>query len=186
MPLNLDTAPGEGGQFYDKLRFNAQGGVWYMKTMEEEKRFNDGFQAIFDMDNLKTGWSRFNGSFLDFVPDPSLETAAPKPSDETDEDKWKRSFKVLAYSDKSFGGVVEFTHQARTVTTAFKELYADYEAKNKEGKLPVVDVDGSPTKVGDYYAPKWSVAKMVSRPDALNGEAPPAPQAASEDVDDEF
>ena len=86
MPLNLDSAPGEGGQFYDKLRFNAQGGVWYMKTMEEEKRFNDGFQAIFDMDNLKTGWSRFNGSFLDFVPDPSLEIAAAKPSDETDEE----------------------------------------------------------------------------------------------------
>ena len=181
MPLNLDSGPGEGGsQFYDKLRFNAQGGVWYMKSGDEEKRFNDGFQAVFDMDNLQTGWSRFNGSFLDFIADPSLETPAPKPADETEEDKWKRSFKVLAYSNDAFGGVVEFMHQARTVTAAFSELYADYEGKKADGKLPVVKVKGSPKKVGDYYAPDWAVAKMADRPDAFDGGAAAPAAAAAE------
>ena len=179
MPLNLDTPGDGGGQFYDKLRFNAQGGVWYMKSGDDETRFNDGFQAVFDMENLQTGWSRFNGSFLDFIADPSLETPAPKPAEESEEDRWKRSFKVLAYSDKTFGGVVEFMHQAKTVTAAFNDLYSQYEAKKKNGKLPVVEVNGSPKKVGDYYAPDWAVAKMADRPDAFNGSAPaPADEAA--------
>ena len=194
MPLNLDTGPGEGGsQFYDKLRFNAQGGVWYMKSGDEEKRFNDGFQAVFDFNNLQTGWSRFNGSFLDFIADPSLETAAPKPADESiDDDKWKRSFKVLAFSNDAFGGVVEFMHQARTVTTAFSELYAEYEGQQADGKLPVVKCNGSPQKVGDYYAPDWSVVKMVPTPPVFAADAAPAPAPApasapaSASAEDEF
>ena len=55
MPLNLDSGPGEGGsQFYDKLRFNAQGGVWFQKREDDEVRFNDGFVAVFDMETLQT------------------------------------------------------------------------------------------------------------------------------------
>jgi hypothetical protein len=184
MPLNLDSGPGEGGsQFYDKLRFNAQGGVWFQKREDDEVRFNDGFVAVFDMETLQTGWSRFNGSFLDFIPDPSLDTQGEKPAGDTEEDKWKRSFKVLAYSDKAFGGVVEFMHQARTVTTAFQELYAEYESKAGKGKLPVVEVSGTPKKVGDYYAPSWSIKKMTERPDALSGNAQAAAEPATADVE---
>ena len=102
-----------------------------------------------------------------------------------EEDKWKRSFKVLAFSNDAFGGVVEFMHQARTVTAAFSELYADYEGKKADGKLPVVEVKGSPKKVGDYYAPDWAVAKMADRPDAFNGGAS-APAAEPTPADAEF
>lgn len=187
MPLNLDTGAGEGGggQFYDKLRFNAQGGVWFLRVNGEEKRFASGFKAIFDMATLSTGWSRYNGSFLDWVADPSLEEPAPKPelgSGEGDV-SWKRSFKVLAYSKDAFGGTVEFTHSARTVNGAFTELYSAYEKQAAPGKVPVVIVDGNPAKVGDYYAPKWSIEKMVDRPAVL----PPvrAAQEAAAPADDE-
>lgn len=184
MPLNLDSENGSS-QFYDKLRFNAQGGVWFQKREDDEVRFNDGFVAVFDMEMLQTGWSRFNGSFLDFIPDPSLDTQGERPIDDADasEDKWKRSFKVLAYSDKAFGGVVEFMHQARTVTTAFQELYAEYENKAGNGKLPVIEVSGTPKKVGDYYAPSWSIKKMIERPDALSENAQAVAEPAADDVE---
>ncbi len=190
MPLNLDS-PSDGsggGQFYDKLRFNAQGGVWFMKSQDGEKRFPTGFKAVFDMENLATGWAKYNGTYVDFMPDPSLEDPAPRPASDDDE-QWKRAFKVLAYSKDAFGGTLEFMHQARTVTGAFNELYSAYEAKAEAGKLPVVAVDGDPAKVGDYYGPSWKIEKMISRPKEMGAmkEEAPAP-AAGEDIptDDEF
>tara|TARA_R110000765_G_scaffold360889_1_gene451087 strand:+ start:194 stop:781 length:588 start_codon:yes stop_codon:yes gene_type:complete len=195
MPLNLDSISdgSSGGQFYDKLRFNAQGGVWFMKSQDGEKRFPSGFKAVFDMENLQTGWSKYNGTYVDFIADPSLEDAAPKPAESADdEDKWKRSFKLLAYSKDAFGGTLEFMHSARTVIGAFTALHSHYESKAEAGKLPVVSVDGDPAKVGDYYGPAWEIVKMVDRPAEMGAmreeEEAPAAAPASEDVptDDEF
>ena len=191
MPLNLDSISdgSGGGQFYDKLRFNAQGGVWFMKSQDGEKRFPSGFKAVFDMENLATGWAKYNGTYVDFMPDPSLEDAAPRPASDDDE-QWKRAFKVLAYSKDAFGGTLEFMHSARTVTGAFNELHSAYEAKAEAGKLPVVSVDGDPEKVGDYYAPAWKVVKMVDRPAEMGAmreeEAPVATAATDVPIDDEF
>lgn len=191
MPLNLETAENDGEEFYDKLRFNAQGGVWYVKAGGEEKRFPNGFKAIFDMPALATGWARFNGTYLDFVADPSLEQPAPMPAlDADDENKWNRAFRCQVYSKDAFGGVVEFTHSARTVRNAFTALYAQYEGQAGGGKVPVVEVGGDPVKAGDYYAPNWKIAKMIVRPAALPDAAAPAPVVAPAPVaaasDEEF
>ena len=185
MPLNLDS-PSDGnggGQFYDKLRFNAQGGVWFMKNQDGETRFPTGFTCVFDMDSLQTGWSRYNGQYVDFVADPSLSEAAPVPQlGAEEEDKWKRAFKLLVFSNDTFGGTLEFMHQARTVTSAFNALYGEFEAKKDGDKLPVVKVDGDPEKVGDYYGPSWKVAKMIDRPAVLSAATPAAaPDAADGD-----
>ena len=45
--------------------------------------------------------------------------------------------------------------------------------------VPVVEVGGDPQKVGDYYAPTWSIIKMVKRPATLPDGAAPAPVAAA-------
>jgi len=192
MPLNLDDGSGEngGGQFYDKLRFNSTGGNWWMKDGGGEKRFPTGFTCVFDMDSLQTGWSRFNGTFPVFEPDPSLsESAAMPPPDPIDPDKkWKRAFKLLVFSNDHFGGTVEFMHDAGTVTRAFSALYSEYEAQKDGNKVPVIEVDGNPTKAGDYYAPNWKIVKMADRPSSLPEvgaqEAPPkapAPAATSDE-----
>lgn len=197
MPLNLDliSTGSHGGQFYDKLRFNAQGGVWFMKSQDGEKRFPNGFKAVFDMENLQTGWSKWNGKYPDFVADPSLEEAAPKPlQGEDEEDKWKRGFKLLAFSKDMFGGTLEFMHTARTVTAAFNTLYSDYEAQAKAGMLPVIAVDADPEKIGDYYGPTWKIEKMMPRPPEMGAmreeEAPVAAPVAAPATDvptrDEF
>jgi len=188
MPLHLDSPSeaSEGGQFYDKLRFNAQGGVWIMKTIDGETRLNNGFKAIFDMENLETGWSKFNGTYVDFIADPSITKPAPRPADDGDNDnKWKRAFKVLAYSKDAFGGTLEFMHSARTVTGAFNELYAAYEKQAENGKVPVISVNADPTKKGDYYAPSWSLDKMVPRPDSI-GSTAAAPSQEKKGADEEF
>ena len=178
MPLNLDDGSegSGGGQFYDKLRFKATGGNWWMKDGDGEKRFPTGFTCVFDMDSLQTGWSRFNGSYPVFEPDPSLSESAPMPPpDPIDPDKkWKRAFKLLVFSNDHFGGTVEFMHDAGTVTRAFSALYSAYEAQKDGGKVPVIEVDGNPTKAGDYYAPNWKIAKMADRPTSLPEAGAPA------------
>ena len=194
MPLNLETASsGDGGEFYDKLRFNSVGGHFWLNTPEGEKRFANGFKAVFDMTTLTTGWARYNGTFLDFEPDPSLDKPAARPAvgDASDDGdvKWKRAFKMLAFSQDAFGGVVDFTHSANVVTAAFTELYAEYEKQAADGMVPVVEVSGTPHKVGDYYRPVWSIVKMVPRPAALpDADAPvaAAAPAAAPDDDEEF
>ena len=171
MPLNLDSSSSEE-QFHNKLRFKATAGLWWINNDGEEKRFNDGFTAIFDFENVETGWSKYNGSFTVFVADPDLQTVSARPSVEGDDDEeWKRAFRVNVYSKDAFGGTGTFLHAARCVTAAFKELYAEYEGKAKNGQVPVVEVDGSPKKIGDYYAPNWSIAKMTKRPEAMLAEA---------------
>ena len=185
----------------DKLRFNAQGGVFYTGTKENEKRFSSGFTAVFDMVGMETGWSRYNGRYKEFRADPNVEEKSAKPeiTDGDAENKWKRGFRVAVYSGEAFGGTVEFMHDAITVCQQFSALYDAYEKYIKDidepnALLPVVKVEGDPIKAGEYYAPIWSIKKFVKRPDAMqplpqedSKPAAPAP-AAGEDVptDDEF
>tara|TARA_Y100001963_G_C6740562_1_gene428730 strand:+ start:589 stop:1197 length:609 start_codon:yes stop_codon:yes gene_type:complete len=202
MPLNLSNpSDGGGGKFLDKLRFNAQGGVFYTGTKENEKRFSSGFTAVFDMAGMETGWSRYNGRYKEFRADPNVEEKSAKPeiTDGDAENKWKRGFRVAVYSGEAFGGTVEFMHDAITVCQQFSALYDAYEKYIKDidepnALLPVVKVEGDPIKAGEYYAPIWSIKKFVKRPDAMqplpqedSKPAAPAP-AAGEDVptDDEF
>ena len=51
--------------------------------------------------------------------------------------------------------------------------------------VPVVVCEGDPMKVGDYYAPKWTISKMVPRPAELSAGAKPAPVAVAVAVEDE-
>jgi len=197
MPLNLSNpSDGGGGKFLDKLRFNAQGGVFYTGSKDNEKRFSSGFTAVFDMAGMETGWSRYNGMYKEFVADVNLKekTAKPDITDGNTDNKWKRGFRVAVYSGEAFGGTVEFMHDAITVCEEFSALYDQYEENDDNGMLPVVEVQGDPKKAGEYYAPVWSIKKFVKRPDAMqrlpqedSKPAAPAP-SVGEDIptDDEF
>ncbi len=195
MPLNLSNpSDGSGGKFLDKLRFNAQGGVFYTGNKDNEKRFSSGFTAVFDMAGMETGWSRYNGMYKEFVADPDVENKSAKPeiTDGNTDNKWKRGFRVAVFSGEAFGGTVEFLHDAITVCQEFSALYDEYEKGSKDGMLPVVEVQGDPKKAGEYYAPVWSIKKFVKRPDAMQPlpqeDSKPAAPAVGEDVptDDEF
>ena len=202
MPLNLETASSGDGDFLPNLRFKATGGVFFMTIKDadgakEEKRFANGFKAIFDMPNVKTGWARYNSQFQDFRADPSLDNPAVMPAVPADggDEKWSRAFQVHVFSKDTFNGVLEFTHKAITVTTAFSELYAAWESQSADGMVPVVEVKPDPKKVGEFYAPSWSIVKMIERPATLpDADAPvavapaaaPAPAPAAAPSDEEF
>ena len=174
MPLDLDNETSGEGKFYDKLRFNAQMGFWWIKNEEVKKHFTEGFKAVFDMESVQTGWGKYNGTYLEFVADPAITERSPAPQS-VDDEPWKRAFKVLVYSKDAFDGVVEINGQSITLTKAFKKLYSEFEAKREDGKLPVVSVSGEAIKVKDFYAPSWKIEKMVKTPDCFAEGAPTAP-----------
>jgi len=178
MPLNLST-PGEGGDFTPSIKFNAKDGEWFKREEGEDVEVSE-FQAVFDLENIKTGWLRMmSGEAPDFVSDPSLSEQAARPSDEH-----KRGFKVNIYSDKQLGGVREWMANSMMATGAVGKLYAEYEAKKEDGKAPVV-VCGETNKVkmkhGTNYEPVLKMSKMVKRPDAFDSVG-----AVKEDDDAEF
>ena len=178
MPLNLST-PGEGGDFTPSIKFNAKDGEWFKREEGEDVEVAE-FQAVFDLENIKTGWLRMmSGEAPDFVSDPSLAEQATRPSDEH-----KRGFKVNIYSDKQLGGVREWMANSMMATGAVGKLYAEYEEKKEAGKAPVVDCGETnkvKTKHGNNYEPVLKLSKMVKRPDAFDSVG-----AVKEDDDAEF
>tara|TARA_R100000234_G_C4943780_1_gene154114 strand:- start:129 stop:665 length:537 start_codon:yes stop_codon:yes gene_type:complete len=178
MPLNLST-PGEGGDFTPSIKFNAKDGAWFKREDGEDVEVSE-FQAVFDLENIQTGWLRMMSQEApDFVSDPSLSEQASRPSDEH-----KRAFKVNIYSDKQLGGVREWMANSMMATGAMARLYAEYEEKKEDGKAPVV-VCGETNKVklnkGTNYEPVLKLSKMVKRPDAFDSVG-----AVEEDDDAEF
>ncbi|MAN64622.1 MAG: hypothetical protein CMI60_22045 [Parvibaculum sp.] len=177
MPLNL-TSPSDGS-FTPSVKFNAKDGEWFKREEGEDVEVSE-FQAVFDLENIKTGWLRMmSGEAPDFVSDPSLSEQAARPSDEH-----KRGFKVNIYSDKQLGGVREWMANSMMATGAVGKLYAEYEAKKEDGKAPVVDCGETnkvKTKHGNNYEPVLKMSKMVKRPDAFDSVG-----AVKEDDDAEF
>ena len=180
MPLNLDSQ--SDGEYLTKLLFHAGAGFWHYKKDGEETRIKEDFKACFDMNNLETGFSKYNGSFVEFIADPSLEKPAPQPEAGADGEAWKRAFKVTLMS-KTLGGKMTFLHNARNVTGAFNELYSDYEKDKKNGKSPVVEIKADGSKSGDFYRPEWKITGWVDTPKEFS-EQPEQAQSATDDDDD--
>ena len=180
MPLNLDSQT--DGEYLTKLLFHAGAGFWHYKKDGEETRIKEDFKACFDMGNLQTGFSKYNGSFVEFIADPSLEHPAPQPEAGADGEAWKRAFKVTLMS-KTLGGKMAFLHNARNVTGAFNELYCDYETAKKKGQSPVVEIKADGSKSGDFYRPNWKIVNWVDTPKEFS-EQPQQAQPATDDDDD--
>jgi hypothetical protein len=131
-------------------------------------------QAIYDLENIKTGWAIFTeGEAPEWVIDPSLEEKALRPEDGR---PWKRGFVVTVYSEKYLEGAREFATTATGASCAIMALYDEYEqhVSNNPGKVPVVRHDGAtPTQVGKGHTniPILKIEKWVSRPDALKNGA---------------
>lgn len=179
------TAPSGGGDFTPYVKYNAKAGRWYTKKDEQgAPEFEvTNMTAIFDMDNLRTGWFDFPaGGAPDKVFDPSLAEAAPKPGD-----NHKRGFQLLAFSDANLLGKREFSSTAGVVIEAMNALHDHWLAgKNTNpGKLPVVKCSGVlpiTGKHGTNYQPVLEIVAWADRPAELAGApataAAPATQAA--------
>lgn len=173
MGFMQSNSGGEGG-FKVFVSYNAKAGRWYTK---EDKQDAEQFEvtnmtAIFDMDNLKTGWFLFApGAAPVKNMDPSLSQAAAKPGD-----GFKRGFELDLFSEKNLLGLREFSSTAGIVIDAMNDLY-DHWVAGKDanpGKLPVVKCVGvSPVtnKHGTNYKPQLEIVSWADRPSELAGPA---------------
>ncbi len=170
-----------GGDFKVYVKYNAKAGRWY--TREDKPDAADyevvNLTAIFDMENLKTGWFLFaTGLAPEKQYDPSLSQALAKPGD-----NYKRGFELDLFSDKNLGGVREFASTAGAVIDSMNALYDDWMAQKdaNPGKLPVVKCAGvTPltNKHGTNYQPVLSIVSWADRPVELAGATAPATKAA--------
>jgi len=174
-------APSGGGDFVPYVKYNAKAGRWYTKKDEQgAPEFEvTNMTAIFDMDNLRTGWFDFPaGGTPDKQFDPSLSQAAPRPSD-----KHKRGFQLNAFSEANLLGLREFSSTAGVVIEAMNALHDQWLANHaaNPGKVPVVKCSGVlpiTSKHGTNYQPVLEIVAWAERPTELAGkpaQATPAP-----------
>lgn len=187
MAFMSNPASGDG-EFTPFVKYNAKAGRWYTKKDEPDAaEFEVGdMTAVFDMDNLQTGWFLFAAGTAPVKHmDPSLSEPAAKPGE-----GFKRGFQLDVFSTKNLLGKREFSSTAGSVIEAMNDLHDDWIA-NKDanaGKLPVVKCTGVQpvtNKHGTNYRPVLEIVSWADRPAEMTGNtaAPtptptPAPAAA--------
>lgn len=183
--MGFMAAPPSGdGNFTVYVKFNAKAGRFYTKPDEQDAvEFEvQDLTAIFDMENLRTGWFLFAANQAPVKHyDPGLDQAAPQP-----EGKFKRGFELNLFSEKNLLGVREFCSTAGVVIEAMNDLYDAWEVGRQAnvGKLPVVKCMGVLPVVGTHgtnYKPQFEIVAWADRPDGLaaSTQAPnPTPTAA--------
>lgn len=160
---------GGGGDYMPHIRYMASTSSWAMSTENGAQPFQFT-QAIFDLENIQTGWGSFvEGQAPSWVMDENLTTPAARPQSEGHD--YKRGFKVTVYSKTMFGDQPnrEFATTATGACLGIEALYNEYEEKKvgNEGKVPVVEFSGSvPQKVGkgNTTVPTLKIVKFVDRP----------------------
>lgn len=183
MAFMSNPTGGEGG-FKVYVSYNAKAGRWYTKKDEPDA---DQFEvtnltAIFDMDNIQTGWFLFAPGVAPVKHmDPSLSEPAPSPGE-----GFKRGFQIDLFSEKNLLGVREFSATAGIVIDAMNELHDHWTAAKdaNPGKLPVVKcvgVSAVTNKHGTNYKPQLEIVSWADRPAELQGTATatPAPAASA-------
>ena len=174
----MTSNTGEGGSFKVFCKYNAKAGRFYTKKDEQDAPEFEvtNFTAIFDMDNLKTGWFLFAPGVAPVKNfDPSLSQAVAKPGE-----GFKRGFELDVFSEKNLLGVREFASTAGVVIDAMNALYDNWVAARpaNPGKLPVVKCVGVhpvTNKHGTNYAPQFEIVSWADRPAELgDGSAAPA------------
>lgn len=178
--LNIGSAV--GGDFLPFVKFNAKADKWFVRKDGEDVEIQRP-TFVADIANIKTGWFLYqDGLAPQKTFDPDLATPAPKPGD-----NYRRGFQLNLYSDKFFGGLVEFASASRHVSDAISEIYAQYTADKDAhpGELPVVSCTGATAmkdKQGTNYKPTFAIVKWAPRPDGMDvteQSAAPAPSPAS-------
>jgi len=178
MAFMTNPSAGGEGSFKVYIKYNAKAGRWYTKKDEKDAPEFEvtNMTAIFDMENIRTGWFLFAaGTAPAKTFDPSLSQAAAKPGD-----GFKRGFELDLFSEKNLLGVREFSSTAGVVIEAMNALHDHWEAEkaNNPGKLPIVKCVGVAPIVGSHgtnYQPQLEIVGWADRPAELAG----APAAAA-------
>ena len=177
--MSLYDAP--TGDFTPFVKYNAKAGRWYVRKDEQEVEVESPV-FVADLANARKAWMWFmegQAPNIEYFPDLTAQVAKPS-------ENHKLGISVNLFSEKSFGGVVKMESNSINTCSALSELYDLYEAapESKQGKLPVVKVEGAEPIKGNYgtnYKPKFKIEKWVDRPAAFDEQSTPeAPPSAPE------
>jgi hypothetical protein len=173
MTLNLNTG---GGNFLPILKYNAKAGRWLKRDAQGDEFVDNevaNMTAIFDLENIETGWLHFApATGPEFVADPDLSNAGPRP-----DNSFKRGFCLKVFSEKNLDGAREVLSNSISLNRAILALYDHYENspnKDDDNRLPVVTCTGVEAftgKHGTNYEPTLDIVGWEARPDALKEDA---------------
>lgn len=203
MALNLPT-PADAGHRMPIIKYDARAGrIFRVDRSDDTGRWESNpveitqvFQAIFDLENIETGWLHFPTGGAPDIRTVKMGQGLPdRPSE-----KHRGGFRILLKLGKQSGGDLrEMAANAKVSIEAMNKLHNAYEAElpAHPGELPVVRLAGvvavtTPGKsqgqpvTSTNYEPVWEIVKWTARPPELQpgyeiprpGEA--APQQAQQ------
>jgi len=185
--FGFSTEPSAGGDFLPIVKYDARAGLWFridrvdsgQGFLPEPVDVTRNFKAIFDLENLETGWIAFPSgsaplSSLVAMRDLLGKTAQfPAQPGAT----YKHGLRFMLKLAKDIGGdrpVREVMGTSKAFLNGIETLFRDYlkDAPANAGKLPVVVMDGitmiktgSGNKVSSNYRPNLKIAGWAPRGD---------------------
>jgi hypothetical protein len=175
--FGFSTEP-TSGDFLPIIKYDARAGRIFRvdRTLDgrEPVDITDSFAAVFDFENIETGWMNFSGAAPDFKLVRMGEILPVRPSL-----NHKNGIRVLVKLHPACAGpdrpVREFSTSAKAALGGLEKLYLAYQqGKPANGKLPVVAMRGStPIKTGSgdkqstNYVPKFEIIGWANRPTDL-------------------
>jgi hypothetical protein len=175
--FGFSTEP-TAGDFLPIIKYDARAGRIFRidRTLDgrEPVDITDTFAAVFDFENIETGWLNFSGPQPDFKLVKMGETLPVKPSE-----NHKNGIRLMLKLHPSCAGndkpVREFSTSAKAALSGIEKVYLAYrEGKPGNGKLPIVAMRGStPIKTGTgdrqstNYVPKFEIVGWAGRPTDL-------------------
>lgn len=162
MNLNLSSGGGSGNY----IRYSPQVNAWTRKDEDGNYIEFKFTQAVFDYENVQTGWMLIATGQYEFLADNTLGKKGAQPSPEH-----KRGFRVTFYN-KELGGVVEYSANGAGANMGLEALWKKVQAQAQDnaGKLPVVEFKGATAMrvgKGTTRVPEFDVVKWVARPAAM-------------------
>jgi len=202
--FGFSTEASAGGDFLPVLKYDARAGRFFRVDrvntgagfVSEPADVTNGFKAMFDLENIETGWINFNtGGAPDFRLVPMGHALPQKPGE-----GHKNGIRFMVKLSKEIGGekpIREISTTARAFLSGLEALYLDYEKNKSEhpGHLPIAVLETTvPIKSGQgqqqstNYQPRFKIAGWAPRGDLVfqsrsptNG-ATAAPAAAPQAV----
>lgn len=197
--FGFSTEPSAGGDFLPIVKYDSRAGRLFRVDRVQtaagwEKNpvdITSTFKAVFDFDNLETGWINFpQAGAPQFALVPAGTPIPAKPSNDH-----KNGIRFLVKLDAASAGpapaVREISSNAKAFLTGTEVLFNDWKAQRdaNPGKLPVVVLEttvsvtsGQGVQKSTNYQPKWKITGWAPRPQDLvpqpRGVSIPAPASA--------
>lgn len=191
--FGFSTEPSAGGDFLPIVKYDARAGLWFRIDrvdsgsgfLPEPVDITRNFKAIFDLENLETGWIAFPSGSAPLSALVGMKTLLAKETTFPNQpgEIYKHGLRFMVKLAKDIGGdkpVREVMGTSKAFLNGIEGLFRDYlkdrdapgNAPGNSGKLPVVVMDGitmiktgSGNKVSSNYRPNLKIAGWAPRGD---------------------